>query len=331
MRSRSLVGVLALFCATASATTAWADDNDLVVSRLGDIVTDNMGQPVDVIGDPILFRSLASELGVVMAPRLIEPADTLGFSGFQFSADFAFTSINRTRPYWRALQSSPDPNATGSVSHGSSTQATVGAFVRKGIWLPLPSFEIGTGVVHQLDSSHWAGQFYAKFALHEGFHDLPIPSLAVRGAVSRVMGTDQIDLTIPSIDVSVSKHIGINGTFNLAPFAGWNWLLIVPRSEVIDKTPQIDVRDDPTDANLSFTFADQDTIIRHRFFGGVKLNYYVFALTLEANFALAGSSTDDRGGTDENCADTTGPTANCDATDEAGAQSTFTVSLGVDF
>lgn len=313
------------------AAPAIADDNDLVVSRLGDVVTDGMGQPIDVIGDPVLFRSLASELGVVLAPRLVEPADTLGFSGFQFAADFAFTSINRTRPYWRVLESSPDPAATGSVSHGGSTMATVGAFVRKGIWLPLPSFEVGTGVVHLLDSGHWAGQFYAKFALHEGFHDLPIPSLALRGAVSRLMGTDQIDLTIPSIDVSVSKHIGINGTFKLAPFAGWNWLLIVPRSEVIDKTPHIDVRDNPEDANQSFTFPDQDTIVRQRVFGGVKVSYYVFALTLEANFALAGSSTDDRGGTDMDCAAATSPTANCDATDEAGAQSTFTVSLGLDF
>lgn len=322
---------LVVVAVCALTTPAVADDNDLVVGRLGTLVDDGTGQPIDVIGDPVLFRSLASELGVVLAPRLVEPADTLGFSGFQFAADFAFTSINRTKPYWRVLESSPDPDATMSVNHGSSTMSTVGMFMRKGIWLPLPSFEIGTGVVHLLDSKHWAGQFYAKFALHEGFHNLPLPSLAVRGAVSRVFGTDQIDLTVPSIDVSISKQVGINGTFNVAPFAGWNWLLIVPRSEVIDKTPNIDVRDDPNDANLSFTFPDQDTIIRQRFFGGVKLNYYVFALALEANFALAGSSTDDRGGTDLNCADSTTLTANCDATDEAGAQSTFTISLAVDF
>jgi hypothetical protein len=321
--------VVALVCALT--TPALADDNDLVVGRLGTVINDGMGQPIDVIGDPVLFRSLASELGVVMAPRLVEPADTLGFSGFQFAADLAFTSINNRQPYWRVLESSPDPAATAPVDHGGGTMTSFGAFVRKGIWLPLPSFEVGTGVVHLLGSNHWAGQFYAKFALHEGFHDLPLPSVAVRGAVSRVFGTDQIDLTVPSIDVSVSKHIGINGTFNLAPFAGWNWLLIVPRSEVIDKTPNIDPRDDPDDSNLNFTFPDQDTILRQRFFGGVKLNYYVFALTLEANFALAGSSTDDRGGTDMDCADATNPTANCDATDEAGAQSTFTVSLGVDF
>lgn len=312
-------------------TPALADDNDLVVSRLGSIIDDGAGMPIDVIGDPVLFRSLASELGVVLAPRLIEPADTLGFSGFQFSADYAFTSISRTQPYWRVLESSPDPDATASVNHGGSTMSTVGMFVRKGIWLPLPSFEVGTGVVHLMSSRHWAGQFYAKFALHEGFHDFPLPSLAVRGAVSRVFGTDQIDLTVPSIDVSASKQIGINGTFSLAPFIGYNWLLIVPRSEVIDKTPNIDVRDDPNDANLSFTFPDQDTILRQRIFGGVKVDYYVFELTLEANFALKGSSTDDRGGTDLDCADAMSPTANCDATDTAGAQSTVTVSLGVDF
>lgn len=321
----------ALLVATALAAPARADSNDLVVSRLGDVVTDGSGQPVDVIGNPVLFRSLASELGVVLAPRLIEPADTLGFSGFQFSADFAFTSINHTQPYWRALQSSPDPNATDLVSHGGATMSTVGIFVRKGMWLPLPSFELGGGVVHLIDSSMWAGQVYAKFALHEGYHRLPLPSVAVRGAVSRVMGTDQIDLTVPSIDVEISRQFGVAGTFSLTPFAGWNWLLVVPRSEVVDKTPNVDQRDDPADAAMSFTFSDQDNILRNRFFGGVKLHYYVFEVTFEANFALAGNSVNDRPGTDLDCADATGPTAACDARDQAKAQSTFTLSTGVDF
>jgi hypothetical protein len=322
--------MVALLASLALPGPAGAGDNDLVVARLGAVIEDGSGAPVDVIGDPVLFRSLASELGVVMAPRLVEPADTLGFSGFQFSADVAFTSINQDAAYWRALESSPDPDATAPVSHGGATMSTVGVFVRKGMWLPLPSFEIGAGVVHLLDSSMVAGQLYAKFALHEGYHRLPLPSLAVRGGVSRVMGTDQIDLTIPSIDVAISKHIGILGTFNVAPFAGWNWLLVVPRSEVLDKTPHIDPRMEPADAAMSFTFPDQDAILRNRFFAGIKVNYHVFALTAEGNFALAGSSTDDRDGTSTPCADAPG-TANCDAEDTAGAQSTFTVSLGVDF
>src|SRR5688500_18575475 len=40
------------------------------------------------------FRSLMSELGVVMAPRLVIPAETLGSSGFQVSAEVGTTTIS---------------------------------------------------------------------------------------------------------------------------------------------------------------------------------------------------------------------------------------------
>jgi len=43
------------------------------------------------------FRSLMSELGVVIAPRLITPADTLGYAGFQFSGELGITTINNNR------------------------------------------------------------------------------------------------------------------------------------------------------------------------------------------------------------------------------------------
>ena len=323
-----------MFAVVMSATAisiAHADNNDLVVSRLGIVINDDMGNPVDVVGDPVLFRSLASELGVIFAPRLVEPADTLGFSGFQFAVDAATTSISSDQPYWRVLESSTNPTADGTISHGANSVSTIGVFVRKGMWLPLPSFEVGAGVINLLGSSMLAPSVYAKFALHEGYHKFPLPSVAIRGGVSRLMGTDQIDLTIPSIDLSMSKHFGIAGTFNVAPFIGWNWLVIIPRSEVIDKTPQINAQEEPTDAAMNFTFADQDAIIRNRLFFGAKINYYLFTLGLEANFAFAGSSTDDRGGTNVSCSETTTPTSNCDATDIAGSQQTYTGTLAIDF
>src|SRR4026209_1562680 len=83
--------------------TARAGDNDLVLARLGSVVVDDSGMPVDAVGDSAAFRSLASELGVVLAPRLPQPADTLGFGGFQFTADVALTRVHTDRPYWRAL------------------------------------------------------------------------------------------------------------------------------------------------------------------------------------------------------------------------------------
>jgi hypothetical protein len=335
MRFLAIAGVGLIGGATAlaaQAAPARAGGNDLVMSRLGDIKLDGLGQPIDVIGRNLDYRSLASELGVVMAPRLLTPSDTLGFGGFQFAVDMQATSITNDADYWRALESSQNPGGTG-VDHGESIMPTVGFFVRKGIWLPMPSFEVGLGAVHLLDSEMWAAQGYVKFAMHEGFHDFPLPSVAVRGGGSRVMGTDQIDLSVGSLDISVSKDLGYQGTITVSPYGGWNVLWIVPRSEVIDKTPGIDTRADPSDINMNFAFKDQQTITRHRFFGGFKLQYYVFQLTFEAMIALPGSSVDDRSGTDMDCADIdpTRPTTSCDSTDQSGTQETYTVSVGLDF
>jgi len=307
---------LGALCVAASARPAQADSNDLVLSRLGTVSGNS------VVGSNINFRALASELGVVMAPRLSEPADTLGFGGFHFTADTAFTSISSNAAYWRALETPSD-----------GTMTTTGLFVRKGMWIPLPSFEMGIGAVHLGASHMWASQGYVKFALQEGYHDLPLPSLAVRGAASRIMGSEQIDLTVASLDVVVSKDFGIAGMFRASPYVAWNWLFIVPRSEVIDKTPNIDSRADPADANMNFAFSDQDDIIRQRILFGSKFKYYIFTLTLEASFALKGTSVDDKAGTSMRCRDVdpSAPTSDCDATDIAGAQTTFTTSLGLDF
>ncbi len=341
MRIRRYVASVALgvgLIAGTAVPSALAGDNDLVLSRLGTAVdatgraTVDLDQATDVRGDNLAFRSLASQLGVVMAPRLMTPSDTLGFGGFQFTVDLQFTEIDNTATYWRALASSPDPAAT-DIAHGNNLLPTIGFYARKGIWFPVPSFEFGLGATHLLDSSIWSAQGYIKLALHEGFHDLPVPSAAVRAGASRVMGTEQIDLTIASLDVSISKDFGFQSTLTLSPYAGWNLLWVVPRSEVIDKTPHIDLADDPMDINMNFAFKDQSNITRNRFFGGFKIDYYVFQVTFEAVIALAGKSTDDRLGTDTDCADVPAdmPTTVCDSTDAAAAQESYTVSVGFDF
>jgi hypothetical protein len=310
---------------------AVADDNDLVLSRLGLTTADDGNIPMGtVIPDNRRFRALASELGVALAPRFAGPADSLGFSGFNFSADTSFTTIDSGADYWCATEKSSA--CTPGAVKGSGALTTVGLFVRKGIWLPLPSFEFGAGALHLLSSRMWAAQAYAKFAVHEGFHDWPIPSLAVRGAASRLMGSPELDLTVASLDVSASKSFGIGGVANLSPYLGWNVLWIVPRSEVIDKTPNIDAFTEPTDVTSNFVFEDQDTVLRQRLFGGLKVKYYVFALTLEAGYTLSGSSVDDRSGTDADCASVPATMKDrCDAADSAPGQASYTFSLAMDF
>lgn len=315
---------------TGGVAPADAGDNDLVLARLSSLV--GTGENQRGVGQSLELRSLVSELGVALAPRLLTPADTLGFGGFQLSADLASTTITGDAPYWRVLRSSTGPTETGTFDHGTSSLPTVGVFVRKGMWFPLPSIEFGGGAVHLIDSRLWTGQGYVKLAVHEGYHDLPIPSIAVRGGVSRLFGQKELDLTIASFDASISKHVGVAGTWSIDPYAGWNMLLMVPRSEVIDPTPNVDSLDEvanPGDRNLDFVFKDQDDITRQRFFVGAKMQYYVFQLTVEATFARAGTSVDDRAG-DTPCMPASTTTA-CDATDQARSQRTLTVSGGFDF
>ena len=85
------------------------------------------------------FRSLMSELGVVLAPRIPMPADTLGFAGFQVSGELGITGINAKRSYWNGVNAVSPSNPT--LSRPDGMQTTVGMFLRKGFWLPVPTFE----------------------------------------------------------------------------------------------------------------------------------------------------------------------------------------------
>jgi hypothetical protein len=269
---------------------------------------------------------------VVLAPHLLSPADTLGFSGFQFDLDVSQTSIDSIQPYWRVLAGTRDPTGTNRLAHGAGVLRTIGVFAHKGLWFPVPSFELGAGAVHLIDSGTWAAQFYGKLGVHEGYHDLPVPSIAVRGAVSRMMDQREIDLTIASLDITVSKHFGIAGTWRLDPFAGWDMLFIIPHSQVIDATPDIDPlhMGDEMDAANNFVFRDQAAITRQRILVGAKLQYSIVQLTVEAQLAFAGSSVDDRSGTTAACQPNS-TTTSCEAKDIAASQATLSVSAGVDF
>jgi hypothetical protein len=281
------------------------------------------------------FRSLASELGAVLAPRLVIPADTLGWAGFQVSAELGTTTITQSAAYWDAVQGVTPQNRLASRPSGTLT--TLGAFVRKGIWLPLPAMELGAGVVNVLDSSLVAFQGYAKLALHEGFHDWPIPSLAARGGITHLTGSDEMKMNVFSFDLLLSKAFGVLGTARLEPFGGWSYLLIRARSGTFDLTPACDAyatqtaaaamslgggcapsqRGTANDSLANFAFADQDVIVRQRFFGGLKVKFAWLFLAAQYEIFPAGRSRDER-------------RAN-GARDTSHKQESLSLSGGVDF
>lgn len=264
-----------------SASVARADDNNLTLERI-------VGLPpapgaINDPSDPIrqtMYRSLMSELGVVLAPKHLTTADSLGWSGFQVDFAASFTSISSKADFWQK----------GVRKVSGPWIPTIDLMVRKGIWLPLPSFEIGAGFTHVLDSSMFALQLYAKFAIHEGYHKIWwLPSIAFRGAVSRALGTQQVDLTIASADMTLSKNFGIGGTWRLEPYGGFDAMIILFRGQVIDTTPNIDAYaagPNSLDLNANTVFPTQDNIVRWRGFLGLKASYAWLSLTADYSIAF---------------------------------------------
>lgn len=324
------------------------------------------GPVQDVVADNAAFRSLMSELGVVFAPNILSPADTQGFGGYNFSVEMGWTMINPKKLsgdqningkhwFWRAAESvSPTTFKDGDITTSdhdamvardrlenelpASFAPTVTVMARKGLWIPVPSFELGVGVRHLIGSRMWGPLVMAKLSLQEGYQGWPIPALSVRGTGVRVVGTPGFNLTIGGLDFSISKHLGIGSTFNLTPYVGYQLLWIVADSEVLDATPGVDAMQqtaqnfnyDPTEINRcqvqdcagSFTFEDQSNITRHRVFFGLKANFYLASLLVEYSMFASGSKSDevvDRAG------------FALKIPDDAGTQHNISFSVAVDY
>ena len=60
-----------------------------------------------------------------------------------------------TVPYWNGVQG-VNPTSPNAARPQYSYLTTVGGFVRKGLWFPLPAFEFGAGGVSLVGSSMYA-------------------------------------------------------------------------------------------------------------------------------------------------------------------------------
>jgi hypothetical protein len=286
------------------------------------------------------FRSLMSELGVVAAPRLQTPADTIGFAGFQFSAELGTTEISRNQSFWNGVEGVQPSNPGAARPPASLT--TLGGFIRKGMFSPVPSIEFGAGAVNILQSGMWSLSGYLKVALQEGFHSYPLPSIALRFAMSELVGTDQVTLKVSSLDLLISKAFSLAGTARIEPFVGADLLFIDAKSGVIDATPECDATilkntsasdgaavarlpkvcqaqaGTPADFGGNFKFADQSLIMRHRWFGGAKVRLWKLFMVGQVALSPAGSSVD-------------GNASSNAARDGSGSQREASLSAGMDF
>jgi hypothetical protein len=305
--------------------TVHAGKYDLDLTPLGSL--EAQGNSVVIVQDNAAFRSLSSELGTIIAPKPVDPADSLGLSGFALSTDISINTLSSGQNYWQATSGGADGAAPSMQIMG-----------RKGLW---PGIEVGAGATHLFDSRMWALAGYGKVSIHEGFHHLPIPSIAIRASFSRLLGAKDFNMTTAAPAIQVSHLFGLGKTFSLTPYAGYEALVILSRSQVLNANPACDVfpdaynegarpgqTEDPCEFPLDdgstinkptseFVFQDGGAIVRHRPHFGARIIFSVIRIGLEAMFVPGGKSD---GSVD-------GETV----ADGSGLQQQYTISLGLDF
>ncbi len=290
---RAAWGVLAaLIGLVAGSPAAWAGENDLVLTRFGTFNPQEysgQGMPCGeacgtVVRDEEGFRSFATDLGEVFAPRLGNPAETLGEAGFAVTFMGSLSFIPAEQEYWKKAVESGQPDSTLFSGHLQ---------LRKG--LPF-SFEIAGNMSYLGGSEMFGVGADLKWALHEGFYYMP--NVAVRGSVNTVLGAPELNLLTAGWDVSISKDFGLGGVLSLGPFAGYQNLYVVSSSRLLNAYPQ-DQRPpqcgtpgagapDPDGdgcSNNADTFSpefvfDQETTSVNRFFLGLRLNVWVLSFSL---------------------------------------------------
>jgi hypothetical protein len=311
---RRFLCLSALVATILISSEAKAGKYDLDLAPLGTVENDGT-----VTQDNEAFRSLSSELGVLMAPKPVDPADSLGLSAFAISADVTINTLKGDARYWQ-------DTARGSPGNVAPTLQVMG---RKGLW---PGMEIGAGATHLFDSRMWTISGYGKLAIHEGFHHLPIPSIALRAMFSRLLGAKDLDMTTISAGGSISHVFGVGRTFSITPYAGYDALLIFSSTGVLDSTPGHDELtqgsepcangDSDCFVQSEFVFRQQDVIVRHRPYLGARFIFSVLRIGIEAMFVPPGGSSSDvsliGGGTET-------------VTDTSSFQQQYTVSFGLDF
>ncbi len=308
MRRRLFPSILALATVGLLSSEVHAGKYDLDLTALGDVDDDG-----NVTPDRTAFRSLASEVGTVIAPQPVDPGDTLGLSGFALSADLTLNTISDQADYWTST-------ASGNPDKIIPSLQVMG---RKGLW---PGLEVGAGASHVFDSKMWAINGYGKIALHEGFHHLPIPTIAIRGMFSQLLGSKDFKMTTASVGAVISHVFGVGSTVNITPYAGYQALFVLARTGVIDSTPGVDEylgetqpcdNGDPECTVTSEFVFERQRIVRHRPYLGFRVIFAVLRVGFEAMIVPPGSSKQ---------------TIEGEAlTDQAGLQQQYTFTFGLDF
>jgi hypothetical protein len=237
-------------------------------------------------GDDDAWRTIAEQLGTALIPPLLTTARSHGPSGFGITTEGWITGIASDRQAWRR---GTEGDATSAAEGQNRAPSRVLFWQRLAIRKAFPAgLQLGTSMAHLYGTDYWALGLDIQWSLFEGFRRGPlgfVPDLAVRGAVNTLLGEPEFNLTVPSVEVVLSKRIAIAGVGTLTPFVGGQLAWIFGDSELVDLTPDVDaLRGD--DKNNNYVFR-QVRSNRTRLHIGFEGHYRAFVITGAVAFDLS--------------------------------------------
>jgi hypothetical protein len=146
------------------------------------------------------FKALSEDFGAALSYKPITPAAPLGITGFDIGVEVSATDMTKSAAAWKT--------ATGKDALST---------------LPVPKLHVAKGLPFGID----VAAFYTaipttnisvygaelRYAILEG--GLTMPAVAVRGAMTKLNGIDQLSFSTKSADISISKGFAM-----FTPYAG---------------------------------------------------------------------------------------------------------------
>ncbi len=156
------------------------------------------------------FQTLSKDLTAALSYKAVSPAEPLGLTGFDIGIEVTGTSL-KSADIWK--------DVTGS---SLSTLPLAKLHAHKGL-----PFGIDLGAVYSTAPGSniklMGGEL--RYAIVEG--NVALPAVAVRAAMTKLSGVDQLEFTSKSVELSVSKGFAM-----VTPYVGVGkvWSTSTPQS-----------------------------------------------------------------------------------------------------
>lgn len=193
------------------------------------------------------FEDLSRQIGIAISYAPLAPAEPLGILGFDVGMEVTAVDIDQGESFWtRAVDETPPSYLVIPKIHA-----------QKG--LPF-GFDVGLEYAKAPRTNIGLIGGELKWAFIKG--GMTIPSVALRGSYTQLLGVEDFDLVTYGADLSISKGFAF-----LTPYAGVGqiWISSREKSDVINLDKE----------NLSLT----------KGFIGLKVTIFVFSFVAEADFA----------------------------------------------